>query len=145
LITLVIVVIGCSGGGAAGPDANIGCQFDSRAMTYAPGMQLSGTGGVLKFAIESATPAPPLKGNNSWSVKILDGSGAAVTGATMTAVPFMPDHGHGTQVTPVVTPDGDSYTVAPLYLFMPGLWQVTLDATSAAGDDSVKFDFCIAG
>jgi hypothetical protein len=148
-ITLAIAVTAaaCSGGGGGdvGPDADIGCRFDHRAMTYAAGMKLAGDSGALSFAIETATPAPPLKGNNSWTVQILDGSGAPVTGATMTAVPFMPDHGHGTQVTPVVTPAGDAYTVAPLYLFMPGLWQVTLTATSAAGDDSVKFDFCIEG
>ncbi len=39
----------------------------------------------------------------------------------------MPDHGHGTSVNASVTANSDgTYTVAPLYFFMPGVWRINL-------------------
>jgi hypothetical protein len=71
-----------------------------------------------------------------------------MTGAGITAKPFMPDHGHGSSVTPSVTPMGSdgTYQVTDLDLFMPGIWQVTLTITPASGPaDSVVFSFCVDG
>jgi hypothetical protein len=129
----------------ANGDGEIGCANDPRAQTYSAGMQQMGVGGLLKFVLVSSTPAPPIKGNNTWVVKLLDGSGNAVTGGTLKVTPYMPDHGHGTQVVPQITPQADSYSIDPLYLFMSGLWQVTIQATTTAGNDSGIFNFCIAG
>jgi hypothetical protein len=42
-------------------------------------------------------------------------------------------------------PSEDGYTITPLYFFMPGLWQVTLQAMTPAGDDSTVFNFCVPG
>jgi hypothetical protein len=65
----------------------------------------------------------------------------------MKATPFMPDHGHGTGVKAVVTPTGSDgrYEVAPLYLFMPGYWEVTLTVQTGAVRDDVVFPVCISG
>ena len=69
---------------------------------------------------------------------------------TITVTPFMPDHGHGTSVRAVVTaqPDG-SFSVTPLYLFMAGVWRVTIavgvGASDAGASESVAFFFCVAG
>jgi hypothetical protein len=71
--------------------------------------------------------------------------GRAVTGATLNVMPFMPDHGHGTSVMPQVAPAGDGYELSSVYLFMAGLWKVTIQAQSAAGNDTAVFQFCIEG
>jgi hypothetical protein len=143
----VLGAVGCGGGDMSGMnnDGAIGCANDPRAMMYLPNMQQAGVGHLLTFVLQQSDPAPPARYNNTWTMKILNGAGAAVTGATMTATPYMPDHGHGTSVVPTITPAGDAYTVGPLYLYMAGLWQITLQAQSTAGNDSGVFQFCIPG
>ncbi len=144
LATAVLMLTACSGGDAM--DAGtVGCIDDPAAETYAPNMQKPGDGNRLSFVLVSADPGPPLRGNNTWVVKVLDAQGQPVTGATLTATPFMPKHGHGTSVVPTVTSEGDGYQVNPLYLFMPGLWKVTLSATSGMTSDTAAFTFCVAG
>lgn len=137
---------GDAGVADATDDGIISCQNDSRAMTYAPGVVAVGKMGVLKGSLAVADPAPPLRGTNTWSVKLTDAAGNAVTSPTVKVTPFMPDHGHGTSIvaTATVQPDG-TVALTPLYFFMPGLWRVTLDVTSSAGSDSIEFYFCVAG
>ena len=57
----------------------------------------------------------------------------------------MPDHGHGTSVNATVSanPDG-TYTVAPLYFFMPGVWRITFWIGSNQADVG-EFFFCVPG
>jgi hypothetical protein len=149
LLALALVGLaacGSGGGSAQGDDdGTINCATDPRAMTYTANMQQAGHMGALSFVLSSSDPAPPTKGNNTWNVKLLDHAGSPVMGATIDVVPFMPDHGHGTSVTPVVTPEADHYKIDPLYLFMHGLWNVTLTATSGAVTDTAVFTFCIQG
>ena len=143
---------GCPADGAAGGGAGasaladagiVSCADDSLAEMYAPDMQMMGTHGVLKFVLVQSEPGPPIKGNNTWTMKLTDLSGAPVTGATFKVKPFMPYHGHGTSVVPIVTAKGESYEIGPLYLYMRGIWQVTLDAKTATQSDTAVFSFCI--
>jgi len=125
----------------------ISCQNDSRVMTYTPNMSVMSANGTLKFVLVRSDPPPPAKGNDTWTIRINDASGAPVSHLTLSAVPFMPDHGHGTSVTAQVTSNGDgTYTVTPLYLFMPGVWRITLTTVADAGpSDSAIFYFCVPG
>jgi YtkA-like len=135
-----------SGGGAAPHSV---CDTDPRAMSYAVGLSQSATGGgAVKVRFVDAMPAPPSKGLNTWTIAVTDGSGAPVTGATITVKPFMPDHGHGSSITPRVMPmtaEG-TYQVTLLDFFMPGIWQNTLTITTPSGPvETVVFTFCIDG
>jgi hypothetical protein len=101
---------------------------------------------LFTFVLANADPAPPAKGMNTWQLTIKDASGALVDEAAITVKPFMPDHGHGTSIAATITPaSAGTYTVAPVYLFMAGLWQVTFTATKGATTDSAVFSFCIEG
>ena len=150
---LTLAATGCGGDddgaadNAADADAGIGCLEDPRAETFTADMEHQGRDGLLTFVIEAGDPAPPAKGNNTWTVKVVDGAGAPVGGATVTASPFMPDHGHPTSVVPQVTEgEGEGeYNISPLYLFMPGLWEITIQAVSGDTTDSAKFSFCVQG
>ncbi len=135
---------GMGAGGAGGSNA-IGCLTDVRAMTYAANMQLASKEGRLKLVLESSDPAPPIKGNNNWVLKVLDAAGAPVTGATLMVVPKMPDHGHGTSIVPTITPMGDAYQIGNVNLFMAGLWEVTISVSAAMSSDYGVFSFCVAG
>jgi hypothetical protein len=127
-------------------ESTVGCMNDQRVLSYQAGLQVAGQSGMLKAALLSSDPGPPLRGSNTWTVKIMDGSGAPVPNPTIKVTPFMPDHGHGTSIIATATPQPDgTVTITPLYLFMPGVWRVTLDITSSAGNDSIVFYFCIAG
>ena len=97
----------------------------------------------------SANPAPPARDDNTWVLQLSSMSGgtvgAPVSGATVTVTPFMPDHQHGSGKTVVVEPmtEAGQYELAPVNLWMPGLWETTISASSATGTDSVVFRFCI--
>lgn len=142
-VPALLILAACSG---STPDAGVvGCETNPLAQTYAAGMKQGGDGNKLSFQLVSSDPGPPLRGTNVWELKVLDTANQPVTGATLTVTPFMPEHGHGSQVVPTITADGDSYKITNLYLFMPGLWKVTIQATNGATTDSAAFTFCVAG
>ncbi len=143
LVSLLCWLAGCGSDGKSAPggtpDAAVAC---TGGQTYAAGMEVSGTAG-LRVALESAEPAPPARFDNHWIVRLSDAAGA-VEGATLTVVPFMPAHQHGTSKPVVVTPmGGGRYDLAPVNLWMPGLWEVRIAVTSGALTDRIVFSFCI--
>jgi len=147
-----LAVAGCGGGNSTpnvDTDASfVACANETRADAYSAGMLKTGKAGNLTAELVYSTPGPPIKGTNMWSLVVKDSSGAPVDGATILVTPYMPDHNHGTSVRAVVTPMGNgTYAIAPLYFFMAGLWQTTLDIKSAdsATTDSVVFAFCVDG
>lgn len=140
-------------GGACSDDATddggttYNCEAETRDEQFLAGMQKQAPGGTL-VALAEAMPAPPGRDDNTWSIDVSK-SGAALAGATVKVTPFMPDHRHGTSVPVVVTPDPATpgrYQLSPINLWMPGLWEITIDVTPAGGTrDSVVFRFCITG
>ena len=152
------LAIGCGGGdpqqmsGPADGAVFTVCANETRADAYTAGMSKAGKDGLLTVQLMSSVPGPPIKGSNAWSITIKNSAGESVESATIDVTPYMPDHNHGTSVRAVVTPLPEGgYSIAPLYLYMAGLWQTTLQIHSAAeGDqaavsDSVVFSFCVQG
>jgi hypothetical protein len=128
----------------------VSCQNDPRVDAFAADLTKKSASGALTATLLSATPAPPALRTNSWTVKLVDATGAPISGAALSVVPWMPDHGHGSSVVPQVTAGAaGSYTLDSLYLFMPGVWRITLGVMPDAGmpnpDDEVQFFFCIEG
>src|SRR5690349_4423549 len=132
---------GAATGGEGGVEGDVSCVGDSRVDTYTAKLEKPGTRGVLSFELTSSEPAPPAKGSNTFELYVLDADGVPVEGELGIALD-MPDHGHGTSVTPVVSFAAASglYTITPVYLFMPGVWRVALDFT-ADGDVSDHTEF----
>jgi hypothetical protein len=81
---------------------------------------------ALQFRLESAVPAGLAKGYNQMRVSVLDMVGNGFEPETLTAVGWMPDHGHGTTTPPRLTRDdsGDEWLVEDLDLFMGGYWRI---------------------
>lgn len=126
--------------------ASVTCEHDARVMTYSAKMAQPGDKGIFQVVLVEGDPAPPGRGTNTWTIRVLDAQGKPVAAPTVTVEPFMPDHGHGTSVKPSVTPGADgTFTIAPLYLFMPGVWKITLTITTATATDTAAFWFCVAG
>lgn len=145
VIILVSAGVACSSGDADGSSGGGACAADARKDVYAAGLS-KGAGG-LSVRIASATPAPPAKGLNQVMLELTDGAGAPVEHATITLTPFMPDHGHGSPVAPVVTAAGGGrYGVEDVYLPMAGLWTLTVKVeTAGAAPREAVFSFCLDG
>jgi len=124
------------------------CATDKRAQVYTVGLSSSSEDGAITITFVDADPAPPAKGNNTWTVTITDAAGKPVNGAAIETTAYMPDHGHTSPIKPTATSldANGTYEVTPVNVFMPGIWEVTLAVTPAGGEaSSVKFTFCIAG
>ncbi len=136
--------------GAGGLSGDVSCTTDPRVDTYTAGLSKDGAGSALTFQLAESDPAPPAKGGNTFEVLVTDSEGAPMTGDLRVDL-FMPDHGHGTSVVPVVSYDEASgrFTIAPLYLFMAGVWRITLelyaDTDAKVPLDHTAFYFCVEG
>ena len=151
LFLFAVGVSACSSGGGDAPNGSSGsppsaCAQDNRKDIYIAGLAKQ-TAGSLSVKIMEATPAPPAKLTNAMTLQVVDAAGLPVEGASLSVVPFMPDHGHGSAIKPTVTPKGGGvYAVTNLYYPMPGLWRVTvtIQMPNIAAQD-VAFSFCIDG
>ncbi len=119
------------------------CALETRADDYALGMRRSGE--RIAVAILEATPAPPSRGDNTWRVRVQDDAGLPQP-VTIEVSTFMPDHQHGSSIAAQVeaTEVTGEFVISPVNLFMPGLWEVTLDLRQGDGlEDAVVFRFCV--
>ena len=112
------------------------------------------SGSTWTVRLLSASPAPPDRGFNQFTLKLLDVGGQPVDGLTVTVEARMPQHGHGT--IPAIlgsTPSGDGGYSVPedpdntgLDLIMPGAWTVSFHVEDSAGKkETAEFVFCLEG
>lgn len=127
------------------PGGDVVCSAVTDDDEFAIGLVKHGTSGTLDFTIMTGNPAPPIRGDNSWVVQVTTAAGAPVANASIVVTPFMPLHNHGAGKSVVVQamPDAGQYQLSPVNLWMPGVWETTVQATSASGNDAVVFKFCI--
>jgi hypothetical protein len=146
LISALLLVNACSdegdGGGTGGTS---GAPCDGAGETYSAGMSKPGQAGKLTFTLLDSKPVPPGVGDNVWTMTVTDATSAPVGGATVIVKTWMPEHGHSSSTQAVVTePEPGKYLLDPVNLMMPGLWEVTIEATPAGGTtDSAMFAFCV--
>lgn len=101
----------------------------------------------MKISLVEASPAPPQKYENDWTIQLSDMDGEPVTDATITEVePFMTVHGHdGLFIPEVASADGaGQFQVDRINMWMGGPWEVrfTVDSESL-GEDYIVFQVCI--
>jgi len=121
-----------------------GCETETRDDTYAVGLAKDGE--LLRVAFVDAMPAPPARFDNRWVVQVLDkATGVPLTDCVGEAIPFMPDHMHGSSIEAHVTAGetAGEYVIDPVNLHMPDLWEVTLEFTCGDVTDEVVFSFCV--
>jgi hypothetical protein len=122
------------------------CATDTRAQTFAPGLEGTNKTGPLDIRLATMAPAPPVTGpNNHWTLAVADANGNPVDGLELDVAPYMPDHKHGTSIIPTVTPAGSGkYTVSAITLPMGGIWTMTVSVPSDSGvEASTVFTFCV--
>ncbi len=125
------------------------CVDEDRDMDYVAGLAVESELGFYSAELIDAVPAPPDTGENTWILRVTDGSRAALSADGIVARPWMPDHGHGTNPAtwPLVdSGDGDTLRLEGVDLIMPGLWRIALEIPASAGEqDEVRFFFCAEG
>ena len=141
--------VGCSSSSDTASDSQSQaaslCGSDPRAQTFSANMVQVGKSGTFSIKIISMDNFPVVKGDNAWTVEVLDATGNPATGATFTLKPFMPDHGHGSSIVPDIEPGtGDAtFNVGRINTFMPGIWQFTFSITKDTTADSAVVTFCV--
>ncbi len=148
LATSGLLLAGCSSD-SSGNDGSGGTGSEYKCThatdTYSVGLSKMGSKGMFEVMLMDADPAPPAKKDNTWMVHVKDAQGNNVVGATLGVNPNMPEHGHGSTQTTVVTDMGDGmYELKPVYLQMAGYWAVPITVTMGADTDTAQFDFCVA-
>jgi hypothetical protein len=108
-----LVLVACGEEAASSPNGPVSADSSSGAL----------------HAVVVTTPDPPQRGVNQ-AVVTLSGEGVH-EGQAVKLTPWMPSHGHGTAVSPDVSALGaGQYQVTNLYLPMPGLWQLRIEAAN---------------
>lgn len=127
------------------PAQTSSCAQETRADRYLVGLQKKTPSG-LSVSLMTAEPAPPAKGNNAWTLKLVDASGAPIEAADVSLTPYMPDHAHGSAVKPEVKAQGGgNYGVSRIYLPMSGFWEFTITVVRGGVSEEAKFGFCVDG
>jgi hypothetical protein len=136
---IAVACIGCSTKHSP-PPHKTDCENAARIDALAGGFVKHGAAGRFDFKLIAMTPPAPARGDNKWVIEI------SAPHADVTATPFMPDHGHGTPVKVGVTPSATpgQYELAPVNLWMPGYWEISVTAASGNDRDSAVFKLCIA-
>lgn len=143
-----VLVVACDDDaedGANDDDSPRGCESEERDDEYTLGLEKSGAAVRVQFV--DAVPAPPDRGDNTWTLRVLDlATGEAMQDVMLVVDPYMPDHMHSTSIPVQVTPIEEPGVVQldPVNLFMPGLWQVKLAfILPEQQSDQVVFSFCV--
>lgn len=154
VLSLAVLAAACHGG-QTGPDADEAraCETSMRGDTFAVGLKHAGMNGLYDFTLVSANPPTPSRQQlGTWVIQISwdANPSQAITGASLTVSPFMPDHQHGpgaytpqVQELPSPAPPGQ-YQISDINTWMPGYWEITIDAmTPDMVKDTAVFKVCV--
>ena len=82
-----------------------------------------------------------LVGRNRYEINLADRQGKPLDQAQITIIPWMPDHGHGTDREPSISPMGNGvYEVDDVVYTMPGLWHLNVEISTASMFDNARFE-----
>ena len=135
-----------AGSGDDAADASACASYSGAVDSYDANLPKAGNAGQIQFVLMNAQPAPPAKGNNTWTLKLLDATGAPIQNATFAIKTWMPMMRHGSSIAPRQAANADgTYSISNLYLIMDGIWQVTFTAQSGSMKDTAMYTFCVGG
>lgn len=149
VLALTLLAVGCGSDPTPTPATPAGCE-GATLDTYAPGLIKATAGGRFNIELVSSSLVPPDRGDNMFVLRALDAAGRVVSDAGVTIRPWMPNHGHGStpeSFTPRTTAVAGDLEVGPINFFMPGLWELRVDVTSATVQSAERatFAFCVEG
>jgi hypothetical protein len=138
----LIALTGCPD--EPGPIDPRDCTGDPRATLFTPGLEVQSTSGLFRAQLTDTSPPTPDRGVNVWELAVASDTSTSVDMLRVKA--WMPDHGHGTRPLwneSELLPVSGRRRVGPFNLFMPGLWQFTIEATIDGVTEEAIVAFCI--
>jgi len=136
-LATALLLAGC-GGESTSPGSS-----ETTAFPDDPWTTQASDAGALTIEVRTSPKQPPERGLTVVQLSITDGAGDPMDDLVVTAVPWMPDMGHGASVKPTVTnAGGGKYEIDNVNMFMPGRWELRTEMTGPL-DDSAKFVFQI--
>jgi hypothetical protein len=97
-------------------------------------LTLASASGQLSAGVRWS-PSPPEIGLDAAELTLTDTTGAPATGLSLTMLPWMPAHGHGTSTTPTVTETTPGvYVATPIDFYMSGQWELRTTIAGAVDD-----------
>lgn len=150
LVLLGLAAVGCgSTSDGDGPATQAGCAEDSRVEAYEVGTEKLGDEELVLFRMGTLDPEPVDVGDNGWNLSLeAAGTGEPLTGCSLSATPWMPDHNHGSN-NPTATEGAEAgdYEFTDIAFIMAGYWEVTLavDCPDIEATDTLMVNFCIEG
>lgn len=144
VLALSILGWGCGTDAPDEPDM-VNCSTVTDDDEFVIGLTKAGEQGMLTFVLMAGDPSPPIRGDNSWVIQV-EANAVPINNAAISVTPRMPAHGHGAGKAVTVSAEvaAGQYRLSPVNLWMPGVWETTINVTSAAGDDRVILRFCIS-
>ena len=131
-----------------GHDASAGCN--GRGENLKAGLEITRTptadaGAQIELTLLEATPEPAVVGNNSWLFSLtLDRQPVEGLADSLTLIPFMPDHGHGTAISVEVTEEAvGHYRFEPVHMRMAGFWEHTVAIQNPRIQAELVFGICL--
>jgi hypothetical protein len=93
--------------------------------------------GMMRIGVRWS-PTVPAVGVDAGEITVTDATGTPISGLTLSIVPWMPAHGHGTSVKPDIAEMAPGVFVAtPLYLYMSGHWELRTTIRGADLDTAI--------
>jgi len=154
LLLAGFVTVPCACGSEAGSDGpssvdQHGADCEGRGETLVRGMKKTSEDGTLAVSLTSATPLPPMQGENAWTVEVeRDGEPVLDAGDAdeqVIANVYMAEHDHNIRKRGTMTEPG-VFEFAQFPITMNGYWEITVQvqADADAGDrEDVVFGFCV--
>ena len=128
LTCLSLCLIGCGDDAESSEEPQaMGCVNPPSGECFRADWTVSGA--QLTAELTAAEPSEPVKGSNTWTVALRDMDGEALLGCEVTLTPYMPDHGHGSNVVESSELEDGRYELEGFELTMPGLWELNADVT----------------
>lgn len=151
LVPAFVLLVGCKEDDAPPPrDPGVPTEEAcdrTPADVYTAGIDHASTDGRLHVKILDATPAPPIVGDNTWTLQLVDGSGAPLVGKPPSLSVTNPARGLAAPRSPAVTLVDEPkaiYRVEKLFLGVVGVWRIEIGTSADAGaSEVVHFDFCV--
>ena len=111
------------------------------------GAEVRSKEGLFTVRLVAKSPEIPQKGENAWTLVLLDDEGKPTSDATLANVqPFMPEHGHDGRFAPEIG-EGNTqgtFVIERINLWMGGRWEVRVFGVVAGIEDVAVLEVCIA-
>ena len=102
-------------------------------------------GEQYSLTLMNADPMTPERGSSDWRVELKSADPEvtdALSGCLIIVTPYMPDHGHGVPIAPVVTDEGEGiYSVDEISFTMPGLWEMRFEVICDGSSEELIYAF----